>query len=179
MSDFPYAHVRQMASSIASDSHPSGGHVLAAIEQTPTTSGVVAQNQAWYIPFLIYRPYVARKMWIVNGSGTINGNMDMGIYTSGGTRIVSMGNTAQATVNFVQTLDITDTLLAPGQYYMAFSSSSATATYWRYSVTAPLLTATGIHLQGSANPLPATASFGTNTTNTVLPTFGVTGNSVI
>lgn len=179
MSDFPYAHQKQMLNTIQSDSHPSGGHILAALETTGTTSGVVTQNQAWYVPFVVYRPYVARKMWVTNGSGTINGNIDMGIYTSSGSRLVSMGNTAQATVNFQQTLDITDTVLLPGMYYMAFSSSSATGTFWRYSVTAPLLTAVGLHLQGSANPLPSTASFGTNTTNTVLPAFGITGNSVI
>jgi hypothetical protein len=85
-------------------------------------------NLAIYLPVEIYRPVTIVKMGVNNGT-TVNGNFDLGLYDANGVRLVSSGSTAQSGASALQTVDITDTLLMPGLYYMGMASSSATGTY--------------------------------------------------
>ena len=88
-------------------------------------------NKAFYVPVLVDRIVTVKKMAVIDGA-TLNGNVDVGIYDEAKNRLVSIGSgTAQAGTSAVQTFDITDTTLNPGLYYLAMSTNSNTATYFR------------------------------------------------
>jgi hypothetical protein len=88
-------------------------------------------------------------------------NIDCGIYADAGrkpgARLVSTGSTAQGTASQVQFVDVTDTTLAPGLYWLALACSSSSATFFRTSLGAA---ANALHMfqQTSALALPATAT---------------------
>jgi hypothetical protein len=126
-------------------------------------------NLAIYIPVEIYEPVTIVKMSVNNGSA-VSGNIDVGIYDAGGKRLVSKGSTAQAGTSAIQTFDITDTLLLPGLYYMAVALDNTTGTLagWN-SMTSPEQKMVGLYEQGTAFPLPATATFATFTQTAQLP----------
>ncbi len=74
----------------------------------------------------ISMPFLAVKMMIYNG-GTVSGNVDVGVYTSEGTKVVTSGTTAHTGTSTTQIFDITDTLLNPGLYYLACAFDNNTA----------------------------------------------------
>lgn len=87
-----------------------------------------------YFPFTLYEPSLLTKMsWIVGG--TAAGNNDMGVYDAETKLlIVSTGLTAQGTISTIQTVDVTDTLLSPGNYYMAIKGTDATGTLYSIAI---------------------------------------------
>lgn len=136
-------------------------------------------NSAYLVPFAMRSPYLVRRVWWANGSGTITGNVDVGIYTLSGTLLVSSGATAQANASVIQSVALgTPFLLGPGSYYMAMSSSSATATFFHFAPSTISLQQLGVAQAGTANPLPATVTFATITSNH-LPLFGIASAGVI
>jgi hypothetical protein len=139
------------------------------------------QNAAIYVPFTVGHPIVVAQLWWQNGA-TANGNVDCGIFGEDGTLIVAAGATAQGTVNVIQAVNITDTPIGPGNYWMGLSSSSATATFFSTNLTIELARALGLLGEASAHPLPAVATFATiaaGNWNGYLPVFGLTTNAVI
>ena len=136
-----------------------------------------AANLAIYIPFRVSAPVLVTQMFTTNGS-TVAGNVDIGIYDVAGTRLVSSGATAQSGTSALQAYDITDTLLAPGQFYLACSLSDGTATIARVATSAQFLRAFGCAQEASAHPLPATATFATMA-QAYLPIIGLTTESVV
>lgn len=127
----------------------------------PASSALGVANKAWFIPFRLSVPVLAQKLSWANGT-TVNGNTDMGIYTYDGVRLVSTGSTVQTGASAIQTVDIADTPLGPGLYYLALATSSSTATYRRSTLaTLSLARVLGIFMQLSAFALPATATFAT------------------
>lgn len=135
------------------------GDAVAMSGNGMTASGAwPAANLAIYIPFVLSRPTVVRRIGWFNGA-TASGNVDAGIYDYAKARVVSTGSTAQAGVSAVQSVDIADTALAPGQYWMGLALSSATGTVFRTAGTNMLWWAFGLQQQASALPLPATATF--------------------
>lgn len=135
-------------------------------------------SMAFYIPFWVANTYVAVKMATHNGS-VVSGNVDVGIYDSGGTRLVSSGSTAQAGTNVLQEYDIADTTLVAGQYYLALALDNITGQVFRNALsTLPQwLQAAGVFQQATAFALPATATFAEMTTN-YLPWVGVSSRSL-
>jgi hypothetical protein len=133
-----------------------------------------ADDLALYVPFSLNRPMLAVKVWWFNGA-TLGADADVGIYSFDGTRLVSAGATAQSGTNQIQIVDITDTRLGAGDFFMGLSLSVATATVLRSTVTgAYLLRALGMFEEAGANPLPATATFAT-LTQAYIPFFGISG----
>lgn len=87
-----------------------------------------ANNKAYYYPFALTEFATARQLLFWVGA-TSSGDIDVGIYTGAGNLIVSAGSTAMsATVNTVQELNITDTLLAPGDYFLGVVCSTTVGT---------------------------------------------------
>ena len=116
-------------------------------------------NKAIYCPVLVDRVITVTQMAVVNGA-TVNGNLDLGIYDEAGNKVVSKGSTAQSGTNAVQALDITDTELKPGLYFLALASSSGTATFFRANGASTEVTRVcGLQQQTSAFALPSTATF--------------------
>lgn len=105
-----------------------GGSIpRAALMSSLTAVATSAANQAFYFPFFLYEQATAVKLSWWNGSVSA-GNVDMGIYDSQLNRVINTGSTAQGTISVLQTVDITDTALLPGRYWMAVQFSDVTAT---------------------------------------------------
>jgi len=134
-------------------------------------------NRAIYIPFRISRSILVLNMYTFNGA-VVNGNLDIGIYDKHGTRIVSSGSTAQAGVSSIQTLNITDTVIGPGLFYMALAlSTNGTILFQNTGATGMFMKAMGLAQQANAFPLPANATFATYTD--YLWHFGLTARSIV
>lgn len=135
-----------------------------AMEMLGTTSGLFAPssnpyplaNRAYYLPFHLDQPIIVTKLWWINGT-TASGNVDIGIYDSAFTRIVSAGSTPQVGTSVIQSVDITDTLIGPGDFYIAISMDNITGTIFALSSSGgiPRGQAMGTLIQASAFPLPA------------------------
>lgn len=132
-------------------------------------------NRAVYMPFTLSTSYLVQRLWWANGSA-VAGNVDCGIYTSDGVRLVSTGSTAQAGTSVVQSVSITPLLLTPGRYYMGLAASSTSATFLSDTVfLVPGLV--GLAQEASALPLPAQATFAATTGR--LYVCGITSRTVI
>jgi len=130
-----------------------------------------AANDALFVPFNLSRPAFVQRMYVANGA-TASGNIDVGIYTYDGGRIVSIGSTAQAGTSALQFFNITDTLLKPDRYYMAVAKNDTTGTVRRFNTTIIRQQQMGVVKMATAFALPAVATFAT-VTATVIPLVGM------
>lgn len=113
-------------------------------------------NYAIFYPINVPWVYPIKRWFWWNGS-VVAGNVDVGLYSAGGTKVVGTGSTAQATVSVKQYVSA-DYLLQPGEYYLAFVTSSATARFVRGGHTqTDAGTLMGIRKQ-TVFPLPADMS---------------------
>lgn len=125
-------------------------------------AGAIGNTFVHLYSFRISAPFPITYFWWVNG-GTINGNVDMGVYSeSGQTLLVSTGSTAQSGTNALQTVAVSYTL-SPGRYYLAFATSSATATFARQNNSVASTRAAGFRQHtttaGANVPLPSSLTF--------------------
>lgn len=124
----------------------------------PASAVWPAANLAIYTPFVLPEPATLTALWLLNGA-TATGNVDIGVYNSSFTRLISSGATAQSGTSAVQFFDVTDTLLPRGVVYLGISLSSGTATTIRYGAGIQgLCSALGMVQQSTAHPLPSTAT---------------------
>lgn len=130
-----------------------------------------AANDALFIPLVLDRPVTVSRMFAANGN--VAGNaIDLGIYTADGALIVSSGSAAQSGTITLQFLDVTDTYLSPGQYYMAAAANGTTATMRRFSTSIIIQQMLGVLKATSSFPLPTSVTFAT-VTATYVPIIGV------
>lgn len=105
------------------------------------TAAVWTANRAVYQPVLVEVPCTVFQIQVT--VSTQAGNLDVGIYQMESLkRIVSKGSTAVAAAGF-QALDITDTYLVPGWYFLAFCCDSSTAVFRNSGVAAAAARACG------------------------------------
>ena len=96
----------------------------------PSAGGVwPAVNRAIYCPILVEDPVTVKQL--VVWPTVQSGNFDIGIYTETGKRVISKGSTAVGAANTMQPVDITDTPLTPGFYYLGMSCDNTTAAFQR------------------------------------------------
>ena len=119
-----------------------------------TTFGVA--NLAIFIPFFLNRTELVQHLACQNGS-TVAGNIDIGIYDAAFARIISTGSVLQAGASTVQAIDVADTDLLAGQYWLALSHSNATATQWGIAATGSMPRSWGMRTQ-TVFPLPVNAA---------------------
>jgi len=93
----------------------------------PPSNNFVTANLAVFIPFYVPEPVTITKLGWGNGAA-VAGNLDAGIYDVAGNRLVSTGTTAQVTTGTLQVVDVADTTLARGLYYLGFASDTSGAT---------------------------------------------------
>lgn len=157
MPDFPYFRNpdRVLVSGLSPNSI---GTELSGMGLTTASGTWVAANRAIFTPFAVTEQLVVTRMWQENGSA-VSGNLDLGIYTASGTRLVSSGSVAQAGVSTVQDVNVADTTLMPGLYYLAQVMDNVTGTVIRYSPNAAICRAMGVLQAASAYPLPATVTY--------------------
>lgn len=118
-----------------------------------------AANRAIYVPVLVEDAVVVTQMAVY--PTVQSGNFDVGIYSETGTRLVSKGSTAVGAANAPQAVDITDTPLVPGVYFLAMCVDNTTAAFLRVaSGTAGYYTFCGQQQQAvGAVTLPDPATF--------------------
>jgi hypothetical protein len=149
------------------------GYGVAASNNYPAVGMVI------YVPFWVPEATTFTKMFWINGTA-VAGNIDVGIYGTDGTRLTSIGTTAQATISVAQSVDITDVTVARGTYYMAIVSDTSGITQKVFGSTAAaaMAQAFGLLQQASVTlPLSTGASPATFAvyTTAFLPLFGVQG----
>lgn len=146
---------------------------------SPASNNYPAANVSLFLPFGVAEPITVVKLWVANGTA-VAGNIDLGIFNPDGTMVVGKGSTAQATTNDIQELDITDTVLQRGRYYLGITSNTSGATQKMQSFTfgaAGALSAMGV-LQINAGPPLASGTFLT-CTQLVVPYFGLTARTLV
>lgn len=143
---------------------------------TNNAGGIVwpSNNRALYFPVHLPAPFLVARGYLVN-DGNNTGNVDIGVYTIGGSRLVSSGSTARGGTNATQYIDLTDTWLGPGDYYWALVGSSTSGVYTGVAAaSATALRADGILQEDlGATTLPTTMSPAAMATANV-PLFGFT-----
>jgi hypothetical protein len=149
------------ATGVLGDHH----HAITVTESgTQNVAATFALAGAWptsdlaiYVPVRVKRRVVVVKLHV--GTGSASGNLDVGVYNESGTRLVSSGTTAQASSG--QTVDVTDTTIGPGLYYLALVADNTTGTFNRMAPAAPICVGQGLLSQqlGAGGTLPTTATW--------------------
>jgi hypothetical protein len=93
----------------------------------------IAANVGVFVPFVIYEAVTFTKLGVMNADA-VAGNIDLGLFQEDGTLIVAAGTTAQSGVSAQQTVDITDTSLARGRYYLGITGDTGGVTQKVYGV---------------------------------------------
>jgi hypothetical protein len=137
-----------------------GVPLYASGQGAPASQNFVTANLAVFVPFYVPEAVTITKLGWGNGAA-VAGNLDAGIYGTAGTRLVSTGTTAQATTAVIQVVDVTDTTLARGVYYLALSSDTSGATQKILAVlpAAGIPQSLGLLQMAAAFVLPASATF--------------------
>lgn len=132
----------------------------------------ITANRAHYCPVRVPELITVYRMVCGTGAGT-TGNFDLGIYDAVGNRLVSTGSTAKTTASVDRVVDITDTILVPGLYYLAFATDTS-AEYVGYPIgaTTAITRILGLRHEAAAFPLPATATFVDPPSLTFFPVIG-------
>ena len=125
MSDFPQTFTKAGAGGVLSPVSPVtpfgelSRMLGAGFNQAATAWGTA--NRAVYMPVMLSDPATIDRFLIQPGA-TVNGNVDVGIYSWENTLLVSSGAVA-ASGNAAtgQTIDLTNTYLTPGWYKIASS----------------------------------------------------------
>jgi hypothetical protein len=127
---------------------------------TPATQNFVTANLAVFIPFWVPEPIVIYKMGWGNGAA-VAGNLDCGIYSEAGSKLVSSGSTAASGTSVIQAVDVGDTTLARGRYYLALASDTSGATQKVIAVlpAAGIGQSLGLLQTAAAFALPASVTF--------------------
>jgi len=146
------------------------GIAVAPISLTTIGGSNATANRAYLIPFHLAEPILVTKLGLANGAVPA-GNIDLGIYDSNFTRIVSSGSTAQAGVSVAQWIDITDTIIGPGDFYLALACSTISP-FVSITLATPTANRSGMLQMASAFPLPATITPATIASG-VLPMIGL------
>ena len=146
----------------------------------PASAAWPSANRAVGYPFILPEPRTLLQMYVQNGA-TASGNLDMGVYRPDGTKLVSMGATAQSGTSAIQLLDVTDTVLPAHTLlyvWLAVDNTTATVVRWTAGANIGQIRATGIVQMASAYPLPSTITPAAVSTSH-LPDFGMVFASVV
>jgi hypothetical protein len=136
-----------------------------------------AANLAIYVPFWVQAPYTIRQVFWANGTpiaGTEN--IDVGVYDAGKRKIISSGSTLQVNDASTQAVDVADTVIGPGLYFMAIATDSLTQFRSIAMGSLAFYKTLGAYQEASAFSLPTNATFAAPTSD-YLPIFGISGRS--
>jgi hypothetical protein len=133
-----------------------GVDMAGLIGGTLVSSTYPAANRALAVPFEIAAPFLVRKVFWMNGTTTTPDSFDVGVYTEAGARLVSGGGTAISGASVTQEVDVTDTLLRPGRYWLACAQNGVTAGPVCLPLSANNLRLIGCAQMASAYTLPTT-----------------------
>lgn len=140
-------------------------------------------NKPCAIPFVVNTPFTIMQLGWFNGSA-LTDNFDCGVYDVGFNRLISTGSTARVGATLNQWVDVTDTVLGPGKYWLAGASNGTTANCARGIGAAKTVAVMAqIGMQDSAtnsfplpNPLVGMAAAATMTT---VPIMYIAGRALV
>lgn len=118
-----------------------------------------ANNRAIYVPIAVPAQFTVARFFVGNSNAT--GNVDLGLYTFDGTRLISTGSTARAGTNVVQYIDVTNQSFPAGSYYLAMVLSTTSGSVLASGgppIVAELQTCGILQEDLGATALPATMS---------------------
>jgi len=98
----------------------------AAMVDPSLVSTTHVANVAYLFPFRLSEASTIRKLGWMNGT-SVGNNCDVGVYTNTFARMISTGSTAAAGASVWQWVDVTDTPIGPGKYYLAIARDVSTA----------------------------------------------------
>jgi hypothetical protein len=134
-------------------------------------------NLAILVPCPIASPFLVTQIYVFNGTA-VSGNIDVGIYTAEGALVVAAGSTAQTGTSSIQAFNVTDTLLAPGLYYLACALDNNTGIVSHNVPPATQCRMMGVRQATSAFALPSTVTFAA-AANAYVPCIYLTAAGVI
>lgn len=140
---------------------------------TPDQGTESSANLATYVPMKFDYPVVATQFFLYTGSVSV-ANFDIGLYDENFNRLVNCGSTALQGSVGMQYVNITDYLIVPGRYYMAFVCASAVnigREHMGNIINSGLLGV--LQESGAGVPLPATGTPGV-ATSVFVPNVGFT-----
>jgi hypothetical protein len=168
---------------------PSGAVAIAldSIGTSPSfigfSSAGVTANLIYYYPVVIPTAMTAKKMWYVTGTTATSATalICLGIYDSGGTRLVTTGSTAyNMSASTYTTIDIADTALSAGLHYIAIVVDTVTGvTLMRATLGTASNPSMGMLEQASTFPLPSTETWTMPLNVSNIPLFGLTARSEV
>ena len=153
---------------------------LASLAVAAPASATFTATRTLYVPFGISESLTVAQVFWFNGA-TVGGGreVDCGVMNESGTRQIASGSTVTAGANAIQSVNVTDTVLAAGRYYLALSDNATAATFFAWAIGGSAQGKLFGLAQESTNPIPATATMVTYVLGTVLPVFGFTTRSVV
>lgn len=173
--------LRQAASRVITPfSREAMGLELNAIDEGLATNTWTA-NLARYVSFGLAEPVTVKQAFWENGTA-VAGNVAVAIHDfSTLASLVTTGAVAQSGTSAIQVADVTDTLLGPGRYWLAFASNNGTAAFIRANPIAQNLHAIGVFEESSAYTTVRDAGTITPGTpsNGDVPVFGFTVETVL
>jgi hypothetical protein len=142
---------------------PGIGPMTETVVGTPPGSGAwESADRAVYQVVSIPAPCTVKRVWWANGDTVTGGaTVEVGIYrnvSSAPTSLVVSGSATQGAASEVQFVDVTDTFLVPGAYWLAITASTTTETTFFRSVVLYAIDASLRQQETAARPLPATAT---------------------
>lgn len=162
MADFPKVEPVQTVQ-VSCLSVNSIGTELAAIASVAAVSAAIpAANRVIFVPFVNPEPALIKKVWWHNGA-TVAGSVDCGVYDENGVQLIQAGSIVQATINVLQEVDVADTYIGRGRFYLAIAASNATATFFRVTPSVQLCKVLGMAENFGGVPLAATYVLAANT----------------
>ena len=155
---------------------------ICAIGATTVSGSWASANDPVAVPFRISEALVVTHLGWRNGSGA-GSNHDIGIYDTAWNLLVSSGSTGGSGSSLWQFVDVTDTPIPPGRYYLTYVVNATTANrsrYWNNTSSLVLTTVMGLKETSTDSfPLPSSLSglMGDPITITRVPiiAFGVKG----
>lgn len=129
------------------------GYDLVATAAWPTT------NKALFVPFTLNEEAIVYALGWINGATVGGGSYDAGLYHDDGARIVSTGSTLQAGASQVQAVDVADTVLKPGNYFLGMAGNATlNNTVYRVSMAVVPQVCLGVKQQAAGFVLPSSAT---------------------
>jgi hypothetical protein len=127
-----------------------GTELAASAAAAPAAAVWPTANLAIAYPFRVTEDSTAYKLWY-GGSTAASGNIDVAIYDSAFSKVISTGTQVHAAATTV--IDVANTALTAGVYYLAVSIDNTTAQLQRYATA---LRGFGMVQMAAAFVLPTT-----------------------
>ena len=121
-----------------------------------SSGGAIANNDAFYMPIDVMGDMTITKISLY--IQTSSGNIDVGLYNSSGTKLVSSGSTSRPGTG-VRTITVASTDISAGQHYLAIAADNTTFK-WGQTTGADTMATRMMQRETSDFPLPSSFTVG-------------------